>query len=199
MPRTYKKKKPPPSYSIKDLQEAVQMVKEKKMSQCEAQKKYSIPKTVIQLRVRNKVNECEGAERPKTLTDKEEGDIVECLLARAKFGYPCDKKELLNLVGEYVKEYRINNAFKEGIPGQDWYKGFMKRHPCLSLKKAEHIQAVRKLNTTPEVVYDFYEKLLSVYEEKNLTSPDKACFVFNTDESGFKSDPSRLRGIIGFI
>lgn len=26
-------------------------------------------------------------------------------------------------------------------------------------------------------------------------SPDKACFVFNTDESGFKSDPSRLRGI----
>ena len=120
------------------------------------------------------------------------------LLARAKFGYPCDRKELLNLVGVFVKEYRINNPFKERIPGQYWYKGFMKRHPCLFLKKAE-IQAVRKLNTTPEVVYEFYEKLLSVYEEKNLMSPDKACFVFNTDESGFKSDPSRLRGIIGFI
>lgn len=196
MPRSYKKKKPPPSYSLQDLQEAVQMVMEKKMSQREAQKKYGIPKSVIQLRVSGKVSiEHKGAGRPTTLTEKDEQDIAECLLARAKFGYPCDRRELLNLVAEYVKTNNIINVFTDGVPGEDWYLGFMRRHPRLTLKKPELLQALRKQNATPDIVYDFYDTLQSVYEDKNLINPDKACFVFNTDESGFKSDPSRLRGI----
>lgn len=44
-------------------------------------------------------------------------------------------------------------------------------------------------------MYDFYEKLEAWYKEKELTTLDKACFVFNTDESGFSHDPSRVRGI----
>ena len=76
------------------------MVKEHKMSQREAAKRFRIPKSVIQLRVSGKVDMThQGAGRPRTLTDEEENDICECLLARAKFGYPCDRAELRNLVG----------------------------------------------------------------------------------------------------
>ena len=96
---------------------------------------------------------------------------------------------------EYVKANDVKNVFTDGIPGEDWYLGFMKRHPRLSLKKPELLQASRKTNTAPEVVYDFYEKMQTLYQEKDLLSPNKAAFVFNTDETGFRSDPSRLRGI----
>lgn len=196
MPRTYQKKKPPPSYSIEELQEAVRMVKERKMSQREAANKFKIPKSVIQLRVSGKVSLIhQGAGRPTTLSYKEEETIVECLVARADFGYPCDRMELMQLVGEYIKSNNIKNVFKDDTPGEDWYLGFMRRHSRLTLKKAEHLQYARKNNTTPDIVYDFYKKLGLVYELKELMTPDKAPFIFNTDESGFRSDPSRFRGI----
>ena len=71
----------------------------------------------------------------------------------------------------------------------------MKRNPNISLKKPEHLQKVRKDARDPNIVYDFYEKLRMLYDKCNLSSVDKACFVFNCDESGFACDPSRLRAI----
>lgn len=119
------------------------------MSQREAAKHYKIPKSVIQLRVSGKVSLAhQGAGRPKTLTEDAENIIVECLIARFEFGYPCDHMELMHLVGEHVRANNIKNVFKDGTPGEDWYLGFMKRHPRLSLKKAQHLQTVRKSNTT---------------------------------------------------
>lgn len=55
MPRTYTKKKPP-SYSLEDLQKAVEMVKIRNMNQREAARRFSIPKSVFQLRVSGKVS-----------------------------------------------------------------------------------------------------------------------------------------------
>lgn len=59
-----------------------------------------------------------GAGRPKTLTEEEENTIVEYLIARAEFGYLCDRIELMNLVGENIKSNDIKNVFKDGIPGK---------------------------------------------------------------------------------
>lgn len=39
------------------------------------------------------------AGRPTTLTIKQELEIIRCLLAGARFGYPCERQELLHLVG----------------------------------------------------------------------------------------------------
>lgn len=196
MARSYKKKKLNPSYSIETLKEAVKKVKNKELSQRAAAEKYGIPKSVIQLRTSGKVSaDQQGPGRPKVLTNEEEEHIVECILARAQAGYPCDRMELLDLVGEYVRANNIKNNFKEGRPGEDWYLGFMKRNSSLSLKKAELLQAQRKKNTAPDIVYDFYEKLEKVYKDKDLDDTSKACFIFNTDESGFGTDPTRLKAI----
>lgn len=67
----------------------------------------------------------------------------------------------------------------------------MKRNSSLSLKKPEHLQKVRKDARDPFVVYDFYDKLENLMEE-NTYEPS---FIFNADESGFHSDPSRTRAI----
>ncbi|KAJ8885502.1 hypothetical protein PR048_011700 [Dryococelus australis] len=185
MPRTYQRKRPRPTYTVDNVIQAVQDVKDGKLNQRAAAVKYGVPKTIIQEHVSG---------RHKSLSD-EELDIEACILARAHFGYPCDRRELLDLVGKYVKANKLKTQFTDGTPGEDWFLAFMKRHPRLSLKKPKHLQKLRKDATNPYVVYNFFDKLESVYKEKELTGQEKACFIFNPDESSFCSNPSRVRGI----
>ncbi|KAJ8896680.1 hypothetical protein PR048_002025 [Dryococelus australis] len=104
MSRTYKRKKPRVTYTVENVIQAVQDTKDGKLSQRRAALKYGVPKTVIQER---------------TLSVKEEQDIEDCIIARAYFGYPCDRRELLNLVGEYVKTNMpsVKTQFADGTPG----------------------------------------------------------------------------------
>ncbi|KAK9703979.1 DDE superfamily endonuclease [Popillia japonica] len=71
----------------------------------------------------------------------------------------------------------------------------MKRNSSLTLKKPEHLQKTRKTARDPFIVYDFYDKLNTLFVQHNVMEDSKAAFIFNCDESGLSSDPSRLRGI----
>lgn len=110
-------------------------------------------------------------------------------------GYPCDIVEYLRLVGEYVNSNELKTRFKNGIPGEEWYRSFMKRHPTLSLKKPEHLQKLRKDARKTEIIYDFYNKLRFCIQKNGLDLPNMSAFVFNADETGFNSDPSRVRAL----
>lgn len=66
----------------------------------------------------------------------------------------------------------------------------MKRHNDLSFKKPEQLQKLRKDSHNPYVIYDFYKNLNTTVVNNIIKS-----FVFNADESGFKTDPSRLKTI----
>lgn len=197
MPRNYIKKRDPPPYSKQNLANAVSDVKEKRRSYRDASKFYHIPVSVIYNRIAGRKIPVEkmGAGVSTTLGIKEENHTVTCLKMRASSGYPCNKIELLKLIGEYAKLKNLKTRFKEGIPGEDWYRGFMSRHPSLSLKKPEHLQKLRKASRKPEIIYDFYDKLKKIVEENGLDQANMSSFVFNADETGFNSDPSRIRAI----
>ncbi|KAI4460092.1 hypothetical protein MML48_6g00008638 [Holotrichia oblita] len=163
----------------------------------EAEEAYNVPIAVIYHRIKgrkNPVTILSTGRRPALPADVEE-TIANCLIARARMGWPSDEKELCNLVNEYVITKNLKTPFKNNIPGHDWYLSFMKRHPNLSFKKPEHLQKIRKDARDPFVVYDFYKKLQDLITEKSLEYPNKSCFMFNADESGFSSDPSRVRAI----
>jgi len=90
-------------------------------------------------------------------------------------------------------ENNLITQFKNGIPGDDWYYGLLKRHPRLYFKKPEQLQKVRKDARRPDVVFDFYEKLMAVVLENNIYNHPE--LFFNADESGFHTDPSKLKSI----
>lgn len=71
---------------------------------------------------------------------------------------------------------------------------FMKRNPSLSFKKPEHLQKARQNARDPFVVYDFFERVEDIYSKSSIHE-NAALLVFNADETGFTSDPSRLRAI----
>lgn len=65
----------------------------------------------------------------------------------------------------------------------------MKRHNYLSFKKPENLG--KDAWYPYYVIQIFYKKLSTIVVNNNI----KKSFVFNADESGFKTDPSRLNAI----
>ncbi|XP_050505300.1 uncharacterized protein LOC126883682 [Diabrotica virgifera virgifera] len=193
MPRNYVRKRSARPYSAEDLRKAVADVSTNNLTYRQASALYGIPISNIFNRIKGrKIAEGKlGGGRNPIFTPEVEHDIAQYLMERSKMGYPCSKDELLQLVQNYVLQNHIKTSFKDGKPGHDWYIGFMSRHPRLTLKKAEHLQKSRMLARNPEIVYDFFDKLEEVISTYNILPS----FTFNTDESGFSSDPSKVRGI----
>ena len=184
-------------YTEEDLMNAVNDVLHKTKTYRQAYEAYHVPVAVIFNRIKgrkNPINIMSAGRRPVLPTDIE-ANIANCLVARARMGWPCDEKELCHLVSKYITLKSLKTPFKNNIPGHDWYLSFMARHPNFSFKKPEHLQKIRKDARDPFVVYDFYNKLNELVMEKSLSDPTKASFIFNTDESGFNSDPCRVRAI----
>jgi hypothetical protein len=51
-------------------------------------------------------------------------------------------------------------AFKGKSPGKDWFDGFMKRHPDLSIRKPEKLTTTRARMLNPVVVTNYIVILL---------------------------------------
>lgn len=195
MPRTYIRKRAAATYSTEELQEACEAVQSRRMTYRQAQDHYGIDKSVIYQRLhgrRTSMNKIGGG-RPRALSDQIEDQLEQCVLARAEWGYPVDRNELLDIVKEYVETNNIKTNFKDNRPGEDWYLAFMKRRPRLSLKKPEQLQQKRAEAADPFVVFDFYEKLKSLIQREGLqNSPE---LILNCDETGFCTDPSKVKAI----
>lgn len=134
-----------------------------------------------------------GSGRPLVLDRNTEDQIAQCLIGRARIGFPCGKSELLDLVQAYIEANNFSTPFTNSRPGDDWYRAFMHRNPTLSLKKPEQLQKCRATARVPDVIYDFYDLLKAELDKHDLH--DKPFFVYNCDESGFPSDPSKMRAI----
>lgn len=130
MPRTYVRKRNGPAYTREDLINAVTDVQNRNRTYRQAQAYYNVPIAVISQRINGRKTSMDstGPERKTALSTELENKIVECLLARAKAGYPCDKEELLNLIQEYIQSHNMITPFINGRPGEDWYYQFLRRH-----------------------------------------------------------------------
>ena len=80
---------------------------------------------------------------------------------------------------------------RENRPGKDWLRSFMERRN-LSTKKANMISAARKSATSnPFIVNDFYDVIEKIIIDHKLNPKQ----VWNCDESGFPTDPSKSKVI----
>lgn len=189
MPKKTNKGRARSQFSLQDLEYAAEQV-HNGISQRQASKLSGIPRGIIN-RFLVKGAGGLGAGRPAVFGKEVEDKLVKCVLARAEMGYPCTKKELLNLVQEYVVRNKIATPFINGKPGKDWYGGFMRRHREISLKTPETLQKARVKARDPFVVYSFYDQLKAVYDE--CLPP--ARLIYNADESGFGMDPRSVRAL----
>jgi len=88
------------------------------------------------------------------------------------------------------KRHNFSHIKQEG--GYDWYKGFMLRHPELSLRKPEATSAARAMGFNKPVVMKFF-KLLGELMDRYKFTPDR---IYNCDETGISSVPKSKAKII---
>ncbi|CAG5030884.1 unnamed protein product [Parnassius apollo] len=117
--------------------------------------------------------------------------MANCLGVMEKYGYPLTRKEVLSLISEYIRRNGIVTTLKNDIPGDDWFRGFRRRHN-FSLKKPQLVEVARRKEAcNPFTVYEYFDIPAKEIQDLNLTSaPDR---IYNLDETSFCLDPTKSK------
>ena len=75
------------------------------------------------------------------------------------------------------------HPFTGGKAGRDWYEGFLRRFPKLSLRKEEALSYMGARIAKDKVIEDYFAKLAAVLTRLNPLS--KPMLIYNADETGF--------------
>ena len=183
MPRTYVQKRPP-GYSREEITDAVADV-ERGASIYQASKERGIPYATLRrhflgLNSSGRV----GAGRSTVLTEEEEGLIARTIIYLARAGFPCDRRDLKDIVGSFASSMG-RAAPWETTPGKEWIRGFERRwSDVLRCRKPELLTKARAEGLSAEVINLFFEMYADLVHENHLT-PDR---IFNLDESGLATD-----------
>lgn len=126
--------------------------------------------------------------RSSCLTYEEEKCFVQHLQILGKCGFPFDRKDVLNLVENYlITNVQAKSLFPSGKPGVEWIRVFERRWEKESDKrKAELLTKSRAADQNEEITtayFNTYEKLLR--DNNLLNEPDR---IFNLDEADLETD-----------
>lgn len=129
--------------------------------------------------------------RCTAIPTEEEKMLANGLKTLEKWGWGLSRKEVLELVGCYVRRNNIDTPFKDGIPGKDWFIGFKKRHR-LSIKKPQTLEYARKkAGSDPFIIEGYFDLLQKTLIDLDLV--DKPKQIFNIDETSFALDPTKTK------
>lgn len=189
MPRTYVPK--PKRYTEKDLDKALNLIKEGKLGVREAARQFKIDKSKLSRSLNCKNKSKRG--RKQALSMEQETDLTQKIIVMAKWGFALSKEEIKRVVQTYVSENNIRTVFKNGKPGDDWFRLFCERNG-LSQKKMEQLEKCRRTATSdPFIIYSFYNRLEETINRLGLQ--EKPSHIFNLDETSFNLDPGRVKGV----
>ncbi|KAH1025308.1 hypothetical protein HUJ05_010054 [Dendroctonus ponderosae] len=132
MVRTYVRKTNRGNYPKETFEEAVEEIKAGRINAYQASKKYSIPYPKIKSHLKGRRGiKSKSFGRSTAIPIEYEKRLVEGLLKMEKYGFGLSRKEVQQLVGQFVNENKIKSPFINGVPGEDWFLGFAKRHTLM--------------------------------------------------------------------
>lgn len=79
-----------------------------------------------------------------------------------------------------------------GMASWDWYYGFMKRHPRISLRTSKQISLQRAKGFNKENVEGFYRYLGKVYDEFKFPREN----IWNMDETSLSTVPAHVQKLL---
>jgi hypothetical protein len=122
------------------------------------------------------------------LSEEEEELIEERLVLLSEWGFPLTTKDLCHLIKAYLDALGKNTRFKDNLPGPDFIKCFMKRHPRLTARTANMIKRSRAALSHQEVK-DFFQR----YEETAAgVLPEN---IWNYDETNLRDNLGAQKAI----
>lgn len=120
------------TYTEEMLQKALEAIKQG-LSKKKAANIFQVPRSTLQFKMKFPAKKC-SHRGPRTVLNKnEELSLKAWLIESSLDGYPKRKEDLLYRVAQILKKLQRPNPFKNGVPGDTWYKLFLKRHPDIAI------------------------------------------------------------------
>ena len=76
------------------------------------------------------------------------------------------------------------------MAGQKWLRGFLSRHPQITLKKARNLSIARAMGANPTVIGSWFTLLDKIKKTAGITSPDQ---IWSGDEMGVQNVPKEVK------
>lgn len=190
MPREYQRKlgaRRYADYSKDHLQNCLDSIRSGQLTQRQAEERFKIPRRTI-------INKLKGDGNrpgfPQIFSDEEESHFVKCILQFSDYGFPLNQFDLRIVVKTYLtRTGRSVKRFKNNIPGIEWVRSFLKRHPELTTRFAANIKRVRA-SVNAEVLQDYISALGETVEG---VPPEN---IWNFDESNLTDNPGQKKVIV---
>lgn len=162
-------------WSDMQLKLAVKSVMVDGKSKKQAAKLCGIPRQTLQDYLRRIKNEGEcGVQklrngRPTTLNEAQEFELVKLLKSMSNRLYGMSPKVVRELVFNYCEINHIDHRFNkdEKKAGEDWLRGFLQRHPSLSVRVAEATSMQRAVGFNKAKVKRFFDELKRLMFDDN--------------------------------
>lgn len=176
-------------YSQETLEQCLNDIRTKSKTQREASEYYHIPRSTIKNKLKGVFNNKPG--RQPVFSSEEEIAIKEHVKKLSEFGFPISEFELryvmkcyLDKQGRKVKEFEKN----KNMPGYEWGKLFLKRHPDLTTRVCSNIKRERA-GIDEDTINAYFENL----EHSVAGVPPEN--IWNYDETNLTDDPGASKVI----
>ncbi|CAH1976104.1 unnamed protein product [Acanthoscelides obtectus] len=95
----------------------------------------------LERRVKNSVSGSGKMGPNSTLGDVNEKKLVLHIKKAQKYGFPMTITNVRKLAHNFAQSLQINHKLnnEKEIAGSDWFRSFFRRHPVLSIRKAEGV------------------------------------------------------------
>ncbi|KAJ4451002.1 hypothetical protein ANN_02438 [Periplaneta americana] len=138
----------------------------------EAARRYNIPSAT--LKRYNKRNDAKIRQpgHPLDLPQEVENDLVTHLLQLEKMFYGLTRRSVMKLAYEIAEKNKLATWFNRETKsaGKEWFSGFMKRHPELSVRQPEATSLARASGFNSVVVGKFFDTLEHLVDQHKLTA-----------------------------
>ncbi|CAG5055232.1 unnamed protein product [Parnassius apollo] len=125
----------------------------------------------------------------KQLTEIEEENLVNVLVAVSDYGSPMTKLDLKMLVFNYLEKNSRSHIFNGKMPGNTWVENFLNRHSSkLSVRTTQNIKKVRAEKGLLEM-QNFFDNLQATLKDIPPSN------ILNYDETNLSDNPSNLKCI----
>ena len=155
---------------------AISEVEKKELSIRKTATAYVVPKDALNRRVNGRLKNLLVDERHKNvlavLMPEQENEFEDHIIKMDQVFYGLSINDIWALVYEYCKKNNISNNFNSDnkMAGRDFVKGFLKRHPKLSLRKPESISWNRVFGLNRISVNRYFGNLKTVLDKYQLSS-----------------------------
>lgn len=173
-------------WSMENLEKALQDVRENQLSVRAAAQKHEVPKSTLHDHLKSHDPRAKPGPAP-ILNRMEEDELVKWIVDMSEIGYGQCRQQVCLMVKKILDRDHRANPFPDNMPGKDWWHGFLRRNPQLSIRTPQALQICRAKACSPETMNKWYAD----YEQFLLVNDllDKPSRIWNCDESGFAMCP----------